>query len=222
MILSLHKFIFTFYKSTLKQPLKMNRFACIAIITLFSFVAHSQKDSTYIRIDSSHSPKMATMMSAVLPGLGQIYNEMKKSEGFKSRLWWKLPLIYGGTGTSIYFVIQNQKSYKFYRNERLDLQNDINSLYSINGYSDSQLKSITDQYSRWRDLSIVAVLGVYLINIVDANVSGNLLHFDSSNNLSIVVQPKVFYINQSSVTGASLSFHFKNKEIRNHYVPNNF
>ena len=191
MILSLHKFIFTFYKSTLKQPLKMNRFACIAIITLFSFVAHSQKDSTYIRIDSSHSPKMATMMSAVLPGLGQIYNDIEKPVGFKSRLWWKLPLIYGGTGTSIYFVIQNQKSYKFYRNERLDLQNDINSLYSINGYSDSQLKSITDQYSRWRDLSIV-------------------------------VQPKVFYINQSSVTGASLSFHFKNKEIRNHYVPNNF
>ena len=222
MILSKHNFIFAFYKSTLKQPLKMNRFACIAIITLFSFVAHGQKDSIYISIDSSHSPKKATMMSIAVPGLGQIYNDIKKPEGFKSRLWWKLPLIYGGIGTSIYFVIQNQKSYTFYRNERLDLQNDINSLYSISGYSDSQLKSITDQYSRWRDLSIVAVLGVYLINIVDANVSGNLLHFDSSNDLSIIVQPKVFYFNQSPVTGASLSFHFKNKGIRNDYVPNNF
>jgi len=196
--------------------------ACIAIITLFSFVAHGQKDSTYTSIDSSHSPKKATMMSIAIPGLGQIYNDIKKPKGFKSRLWWKLPLIYGGIGTSIYFVIQNQKSYTFYRNERLDLQNDINSLYSISGYSDSQLKSITDQYSRWRDLSIVAVLGVYLINIVDANVSGNLLHFDSSNDLSIIVQPKVFYIDQSPLTGASLSFHFKNKGIRNDYVPNNF
>ena len=57
---------------------------------------------------------------------------------------------------------------------------------------------------------------------MDANVSGNLLHFDSSNNLSIIVQPKVFYIDQSSVTGASLSFHFKNKGVSNDYVPNNF
>ena len=196
--------------------------ACIAIITLFSFVANSQKDSIYSSIDSIHSPKKATMMSVAIPGMGQIYNDIKKPVSFKSRLWWKLPLIYGGIGTSIYFVIQNQKSYTFYRNERLDLQNDINSLYSNSGYSDSQLKSITDQYSKWRDLSIVAVLVVYLINVVDANVSGNLLHFDSSNDLSVIVQPKVFYINQSSVTGASLSFHFKNKGIRNDYVPNNF
>ncbi len=200
----------------------MNRFAFIAIITLFSFVSHSQKESANISIDSSHSPKKATMMSATIPGLGQIYNDIKKPEGFKSRLWWKLPLIYGGIGASIYFVIQNQKSYTFYRNERLDLQNDVSSLYSISGYSDSQLKSITDQYSRWRDLSIVAVLGVYVLNIVDANVSGNLLHFDSSDDLSIIVQPKVFYLNQSSATGASLSIHFKNKGIRNDYLPNNF
>ena len=196
--------------------------ACIAITTLLSFVANSQKESTYNIIDSSHSPKKATMMSLAMPGMGQIYNDVKKPEGFKSRLWWKLPLIYGGIGTSIYFVIQNQKSYSVYRNERLDLQNNVNNLYSISGYSDAQLKSITEQYSRWRDLSIVAALGVYLINIIDANVSGNLLHFDSSNDLSIIVQPKIFYFNQSPITGASLSFHFKNKEIRNDYVPNNF
>ena len=183
---------------------------------------HSQKDSASASIDSVHSPKMATMMSIALPGLGQIYNDIKKPEGFTSKVWWKLPLIYGGIGTSIYFAIQNQKSYTIYRNERLDLQNDVNSIYSISGYSDAQLKSITDQYSRWRDLSIAAVLGVYLINIVDANVSGNLLHFDSSNNLSIIVQPKVFYVNQSCLTGGSLSFHFKNKGVRNDYVPNNF
>ena len=104
----------------------MNRFACIAIISLFSMLVHSQKDSANISIDSSHSPKMATMMSIALPGLGQIYNDIKKPEGFTSRIWWKLPLIYGGIGTSIYFAIQNQKSYTTYRNERLDLQNDVN------------------------------------------------------------------------------------------------
>ena len=33
-----------------------------------------------------HYPRKATMSSAVLPGLGQIYNKQ----------WWKTPFIYGG------------------------------------------------------------------------------------------------------------------------------
>jgi len=200
----------------------MTRFACIAIFTLISFLASSQKDSSYVNIDSSHSPKKATMMSIALPGLGQIYNDIKRPEGKKSRLWWKLPLIYGGIGTSIYFTIQNHNSYSFYRNERVYLKDNPDSLYSVSGFSDSQLESITNQYSRWRDLSIVAALGVYLLNIVDANVSGNLLHFDSSDDLSIEIRPKVFRINQSAITGVSLSFQFKNKGIRKGYLPNNF
>ncbi len=52
-------------------------------------------------------PAKAAFYSAVLPGLGQIYNKK----------YWKLPLVYGAIGTSAYLYIDNQKSYNLYRDE---------------------------------------------------------------------------------------------------------
>ena len=191
----------------------MIRFALIAIFLTISFTTLCQKDSVHISIDSSHSPKKATLMSIMLPGLGQIYNDIKRPDGIKAKTWWKLPLIYGGMGTSTYFVIQNHKEYTKYKNERIVLQAS-DSVYSPNGYTDSQLKTIYDQYAKWRDLSVIATLGIYLINIIDANVSGNLLHFDSSDDLSISINPKVFYYRSFTYAGLSLSINLKNKGAR--------
>ena len=44
-------------------------------------------------------PAKAAFYSAVLPGLGQVYNKR----------YWKLPLIYGGIGASIYYYDLNTK-----------------------------------------------------------------------------------------------------------------
>lgn len=200
----------------------MQKIAFIAFF-LFTFSATiAQVDSVsqinYIEIDSlsvekhnvsdsAHSPKLATIFSAILPGTGQIYNDIYKPKNRKSRLWWKLPLIYGGMGTGIYFIVSNQNQYSYYRKERKTLF-DQNLYYSADGYNDSQLKSITDQYARWRDLSAVGTLAIYLLNIVDANVEGTLLHFDSSDDLSIQIDPSMINVAQNSFPGATLRIKF--------------
>jgi hypothetical protein len=51
------------------------------------------------------APSKAAFYSAVLPGLGQIYNKK----------YWKVPLVYGALGTTIYFYISNNNKYHAYR-----------------------------------------------------------------------------------------------------------
>ena len=50
------------------------------------------------------SPAKAAFYSAVIPGLGQIYNKS----------YWKVPLVYIAIGTPIYFYVQNSKEYDRY------------------------------------------------------------------------------------------------------------
>ena len=50
------------------------------------------------------TPAKAAFYSAVLPGLGQAYNKK----------YWKIPLVYGAMGTSLYFYLDSNKKYNQY------------------------------------------------------------------------------------------------------------
>lgn len=50
------------------------------------------------------NPTKAVILSAILPGLGQIYN----------KAYWKLPIVYGGFMGCIYAITWNNKNYKDY------------------------------------------------------------------------------------------------------------
>ena len=47
------------------------------------------------------TPAKAAFFSAILPGLGQAYNKK----------YWKIPLVYGAIGTSLYFYLDSNKKY---------------------------------------------------------------------------------------------------------------
>src|SRR5690606_23508153 len=51
------------------------------------------------------NPIRASLYSAILPGMGQIYNEK----------WWKAPLVWGVLGTGVGFVIYYNNEYKEFR-----------------------------------------------------------------------------------------------------------
>lgn len=171
----------------------------------FPTLTYSQRDTTEANQepDTVHTAKKATLFSAVLPGSGQIYNNFHRPETQKNRLWWKLPIIYGGLGTSAYFIINNQKSFNHFRDQRLALLKGDNTIL----YTDQQLASIEDQYRKWRDMSVIAALAVYVLNIIDANVEGTLLHFDDSDNLSINISP-CFQLQQRTFAGVKFSINF--------------
>ncbi|QZT36512.1 hypothetical protein K5X82_14795 [Halosquirtibacter xylanolyticus] len=146
------------------------------------------------------SPKKASIMSALVPGLGQIYNHK----------YWKLPLIYGGFAAMTYGFTWNNGQYKDYKKGYQILSKEYSSLTpeelaylqqlirnpNVNledpqqqEYLLRQLESGMSYYKRNRDLNVVGMAALYLLNIIDASIDAHFSTFDISDNLSMDVQP---------------------------------
>jgi hypothetical protein len=128
-------------------------------------------------------PRRAALKSAMLPGLGQIYNKR----------WWKVPLVYGGfVGIGLVFEF-NQRYYQIFLKEAQFRQENPgkkeNPLYAP--YTTEGIISIKDSYRRDRDLSVLAGLGFYAITIIDAYVDAKFFRFDISNDLTLQINPTI-------------------------------
>jgi hypothetical protein len=129
--------------------------------------------------------KTTTRWAACLPGSGQVIN----------RKIWKVPFVLGGLATSGWFIVDNTKQMNLFLEhwgyETDDDPNTSSTLINIYGglYTESQLKDGAYVYRRNRDLSYLAFLGVYILQIVDANVDSHMKFFDASEDLSWEVIP---------------------------------
>lgn len=141
------------------------------------------------------NPTRAVWMSALFPGLGQIYN----------RRYWKLPIIVGGYLGLAYATTWNNTMLTDYTNAYRDImdndpstksymdffpptvkESDLNKAWLTN-----VLKSRKNYFRRNRDLCIICMVGVYLLAMVDAYVDASLSHFDISPDLSMDVAPSL-------------------------------
>jgi len=130
---------------------------------------------------STHSPRKAALLSAGLPGLGQIYN----------RKYWKVPIVYAGLLTSAYYINDNYKQYKTYKEAYLiRIDSDPNTTDNFLGeYSNGDLIILKDFYRRNREISIFCLVGTYILNIVDASVDAHLFYYDISEDISLNITP---------------------------------
>ncbi len=130
-----------------------------------------------------HSPRKASILSAVLPGAGQVYN----------RKYWKVPIVIGGLGASYYFIRENNSQYQRYKDAYIALtDNDPATVDEFGGrYSAQNVLNVADTYRRWRDLSYIAIGMVYVLNIVDASVDAHFVRFDVGRDLSMELSPSL-------------------------------
>jgi hypothetical protein len=163
-----------------------------------------------------HSPRKATIYSAVLPGLGQVYNKK----------YWKVPLIYIGFGAIGYFISWNNENYQLFRigydhltdqnpetqdylkieavrrnNYNLDNPTEFNNLKTA-------LSRQQDYYRRNRDLLIISFVGFYGLNIIDASVDAHLFDFDISDDLTLKWEPSMMNFDNNFVYCLNFRFNF--------------
>ena len=183
--------------------------------TLLIFLVSAKAQENIDSIDKEKFIKRSTVLSSLIPAGGQVHNNLIKPNHIKSRIWWKVPVIYGGMATAAYYIYFNQNEFSAIRSERLDRQNGATpSLYPY--YSSSQLKIIQEQYRRYRDISVISLLGVYLLQVIDANVEANLFLFDTDDNLSMQFIVLPTFTNTTSFSPAiSLNYRFNNKNYNN-------
>ena len=131
---------------TLKNSIYLlsNKRAIFILFFCWSLFSLAQSDSTS-KLEL-HSPKKAAIYSAILPGLGQIYNKK----------YWKLPIVYGALGGTIYSITWNQTQYQRYRQER-KYRFDNNTVQNIELQllSDANLIELETYYKKWRDFSSI-------------------------------------------------------------------
>jgi hypothetical protein len=138
------------------------------------------------------APSKAAFYSAILPGMGQAYNQR----------YWKVPIVWGAIGGSIYMYTFNNDSYQRFRtafkrrqagftdDEFYDLNNGILPSLDVDDLEYQQ-----ERFQRDRDLWLVVAIGMYALNIVDANVDAHLKQFNIDDDLSIDFEP-YFDLNQ--------------------------
>lgn len=154
------------------------------------------------------APAKAAFYSAILPGLGQAYNKK----------YWKIPIVYGGLATGIYFYASNNKEYNRYRDaykSRLaGLTNDEFYL-DLQGNQLASPRITTDGlqrgqrfYNKNKEISLLVTLGIYALNIIDANVDAHLLQFNVDENLSLAPYYNLNEMDAKSNLGLTLNFNF--------------
>ena len=151
----------------------------------------------------SHSPTRAAIFSAVLPGLGQAYN----------RKYWKIPIVYAGFGLITYFVLNNTREYKKYKEAYTYVASGdsgyIDNDY-VGKYDEQQLLDGKNYYRRNMELSYIIGGLWYILNIIDASVDAHFFDYDISEDLSIRVDPVMHVRRQDlrPVTGIKLTVNF--------------
>ncbi len=197
----------------------MKRIVFIAFLffTTFSF----GQDTSITKAPYEHIVKRATIWSAIIPGAGQIYNEVgyRKYANKKHRAWWKVPLIYGGLGATGYFYYINNKESNLLKEEILFRREHGYNLHSqydnatsednlIDGQfynTDGTLNGGFDEYSKNRDLFIFAFIGVWAIQTIEAMIDAHFVSFDVSPDLTFNWTPTMMDFN---TPGISLNLNF--------------
>jgi hypothetical protein len=161
------------------------------LILLFSLHLYCQKDSTRVKERKSKenlfiqeglykplAPAKAAFYSAILPGMGQVYNKK----------YWKAPLVWVALAAPTYFYLDNNSQYKRFRTayklRKTGLQDEFTDDLGNVSVSLETLEKAQEQLMENRDLSLMWGVILYVLEIIEACVNAHLLQFNTDDNLS--------------------------------------
>ena len=168
------------------------------------------------------NPQRALLLSAILPGTGQVYN----------KAYWKVPIIYGGFvvgGYAIHLLHQERQQFKdalfSLLNEPaspiiVDNATGLTSLgnyelpdgrvvSSLNRFNIDQLRNYVNRWERDRNFVVMLTGLWYILQMVEAHVDAHLKEFDVNPQLKVSVEPSIrSTVLTGRTSGVALTFKF--------------
>lgn len=176
-----------------------NKGTLLSLFFLVYLTSYSQENELKFDELDPTAPSKAAFYSAVIPGLGQGFNKK----------YWKIPIVYAAIGSSAYLYDFNNKKYWDYRNayksRKAGYKNDP---YQNLILDDDRLLDGADFHKKNRDLSMVFIVGFYILNILDANIDAHLKQYNVNESLTIkpYINNDIEFYEQS--IGISLNLNF--------------
>jgi hypothetical protein len=192
----------------------MKNFITIIIGLLLSLVTSAQQKDTIVKTETKpvpvtdtvkkqipHSPRKATIRSAMIPGWGQAYNKK----------YWKIPIVWGALGTCVGFFVYNRTEYvnarDAYRYKAdTDPSNDVLIKPKFVPVDAEAVRQYRNGVRQNVDYSVLAFLICWGLNVVDATVDGHFKEFEVNENLSLQINPS--FAPQTKQTQIGLVMHF--------------
>jgi hypothetical protein len=151
------------------------------------------------KYNNKQLPKVAFTRSLLVPGWGQITNKQ----------YYKLPFIYGGAGAATYFIIRNDKKCEEYVSYLRNMGDQNEILIDGRGpYSKDLINNAAKQYRRWKQGTVIGFAVGWLLFAVDANVTAHLKTFDSTNDISLKLNPKIINFAGQNAAGLGINLNF--------------
>jgi len=135
-------------------------------------------DTLQVETRKFKSANRALMYALVLPGLGQAYNEK----------YWKVPIVLAALGGVGYAIVFNTREYETAT---------INYILEETELNQRKL----EYRKRNMELSYIAAIAVYGLQILDAYVDAHLSSWDVNDNLALGISPSI----QPLMTPTSIS-----------------
>lgn len=136
------------------------------------------------------NPGKAVTYGLLIPGGGQLYNKR----------YWKAPLVWAADATAIYFFVRNRQLYLGFQ-EALELKIEDSSYVYLGISSEESIRQFRNQFQLDMERAGIAIVIVHLASVIEAFTDRHLMEFDTSEDLSLRIQPQTY-----PVFGNSASF----------------
>ena len=138
--------------------------------------------------------------------MGQAYNKD----------YWKIPIVYAALGTGVAVAVYNDDQFQKYRTaykDRIAGRIDEFTIVAEDGtvtqvYTEDNLLDAQDFFRRRKELSILVTAGLYILQIIEANVDAHLSQYNVDDRLSLNPFISRENFNFSTNFGLSLTYNF--------------